>query len=66
MSKARHRAQVLSTLLGICRSIEKMRITPAAREACREVAGRLAADLAREKKAARRRAAGETGRRNVG
>ncbi len=45
----RHRARILATLIDICRGLERLGVTPAARRASREVAARLTADLARER-----------------
>jgi hypothetical protein len=44
----RHRARILFTLLGICRNIERLQISPVARRACRGVAGLLDGALNKE------------------
>jgi hypothetical protein len=44
----RHRTRIFFTLLDICRNIERMQVSPEARQACREVAGLIGATLARE------------------
>lgn len=49
------RAEVWSTLLGICRSLERLQTTPEAKAACRQVGEELAALLTRDRGGARRR-----------
>jgi hypothetical protein len=47
-AERRHRVRILSTLLGVCQSIERMAVSAAAREACRQIEGQLADQLRRE------------------
>jgi hypothetical protein len=44
----RHRARILFTLLGICRNLERMQMSPAARRACRGVTALIDAALTKE------------------
>ena len=46
--RARHRASVVATLVEVCRGLERLQGTEAARAACREVRMMLEQALARE------------------
>ncbi len=49
--RARHRVDILRTLVATCRKLQRVQDSAAARGACRDVAGMLSAAVAREEAA---------------
>jgi len=47
--RRRHRASILALLVSVCGDLERLRVSPAARLACREVAALLRSALTRER-----------------